>query len=881
GMPSFTLLGPKIIRFPFILHSSYPHELLHNWWGNSVFVDYEKGNWCEGLTVLLADHMIKQQRGQGAEYRKSTLQGYTHYAAGKPGEFPLSRFKARYDALSSAIGYGKSMMMFHMLRGLVGDKVFKKAVSVFYRDNKFKRAGFDDIKAAFESTSQIDLDAFFHQWVQRTGIPELRISAAAVEKKGNSYVLGFSLLQSQNIGSADLHGGKDNLQAAGRPYTLRIPVAVHLEGQKEAVLKYPVLSKTKEDFQYEFTHRPLGVDIDPQFDVFRKLHESEIPPTLSNAFGADAALMLLPSAAPAELLKAYRTLAETWAGESKEKITIQMDKEITRLPPDKAVWLLGKENIHRHKVAKGIEDYGAAMEAGTFKVEKRSFALSGNAVIAAIKNPGNPRNVIVSLSSHTPAALPGLARKLPHYGKYSYLGFDGDEPTNILKGQWPVVNSPMTVSLDSSFSGGTLPKSNPLARLAPLFSEERMMKHVSYLASEELEGRGLGYKGLEKAAHYIAVAFRKAGLQPAGDKNSYIQSWEEEVKGRGKILLKNVIAKIPGTNPALKNRPVILCAHYDHLGLGWPDVHKGDEGKIHPGADDNASGVAVMLELAHTLGKSLEPQRPLVFIAFTGEENGLMGSTHYVKKQIEKGSAIMAAVNLDTVGRLPDKTPYMVIGSSSAREWKYIFMGIGFTIGVESRMAQQLDSSDQTAFIRAGIPAVHLFSGPHADYHRPTDTIDKIIPAGLVKIASATREAILYLAERKEPLTNTIKNTKSATGSTSHKGTHGKAPSHGEGASSHGNASSRTGGRRVRTGMMPDFSFSGKGMKVGAVSPDSAAAKAGLKKGDIITAVAKVEVTDLRSYSTQLKKFKPGDIVIMEFLREEKKHTASITLEAR
>ncbi|MCU0289649.1 MAG: hypothetical protein MUF15_25060, partial [Acidobacteria bacterium] len=106
GMPSFTLLGPQVIRFPFILHSSYPHELLHNWWGNSVFVDYNTGNWCEGLTVYLADHLIKEQRGQGEEYRKTTLQDYTHYAAGKKEEFPLTQFKARYDSLSSSIGYG-------------------------------------------------------------------------------------------------------------------------------------------------------------------------------------------------------------------------------------------------------------------------------------------------------------------------------------------------------------------------------------------------------------------------------------------------------------------------------------------------------------------------------------------------------------------------------------------------------------------------------------------------------------------------------------------------------------------------------------------------------------------------------------------------------
>ena len=115
GMPSFTLLGPQIIRFPFILTSSYPHEILHNWWGNSVFVDYETGNWCEGLTAYLADHLIQEQRGKGADYRRDTLQKYRDYV--RDGrDFPLTEFRSRHSAATEAVGYGKTLMVFHMLR---------------------------------------------------------------------------------------------------------------------------------------------------------------------------------------------------------------------------------------------------------------------------------------------------------------------------------------------------------------------------------------------------------------------------------------------------------------------------------------------------------------------------------------------------------------------------------------------------------------------------------------------------------------------------------------------------------------------------------------------------------------------------------------------
>ena len=854
GMSSFTLLGPKVIRFPFILHSSYPHELLHNWWGNSVFVDYETGNWCEGLTVYLADHMIKEQRGQGVEYRKTTLQGYTHYAAGKEKEFPLSRFKARYDALSSSIGYGKSMMLYHMLRQMVGDRLFKKAIQHFYKENKYKNASFDDIRKSFEIVTGKDFEGFFKQWVTRTGVPEIRLSDAVVKKEGDKYVLSFSLGQVQKE----------------EPYSLRVPAAIYLEGQKEAEVRVLEIDGKQETFTFTSDRRPLGIDADPGFDVFRKLHENEIPATLSNVFGAESVLILLPSKAPGDFLKGYRELAETWAKESDGKIRVKMDNEVPELPGDRAVWLFGHENLYSETVRKGLSGYNVEFSGDAVVIDKKNLPFNANSIVAAVKNSKNPSLVVVLLSTDRTAALPGLGRKLPHYGKYSYLAFEGDEPANSLKGQWPAVNSPMSVTLDPAFPVGemkpVLPKRVPLGRLAPLFSAERMMGHITYLASEELEGRGLGYKGLEKAAHYIANSFKKAGLVPGGD-NSYFQSWEAEVgKEKRKATMRNVIGVLPGKDPQFEGQSVILCAHYDHLGLGWPDVHKGDEGKIHFGADDNASGVAVMLELAHVLGKSLKPERSIVFIAFTGEESGLLGSRYYVDKlkreSPDRLKKIMAVVNLDTVGRLKEGSKLMVIGGSSAREWRFIFMGIGYTVGIDTQLVtQELDASDQVNFIREGIPGIQLFSGPHTDYHRPTDTADKIEAAGLVKVAAVAKEAVVYLSERKEPMT--VEGTAS--------------PSKAGGPVSTPPSS----GRRVRTGIMPDFAFPGKGMKIGAVSPGSPAAKAGLKKDDVIIKVGETEVSNLREYSDVLKSHKPGDTVPFVYLRESGEYSTRVTLTAR
>lgn len=859
GMPSFTLLGSKIIRFPFILHSSYPHELLHNWWGNSVFVDYASGNWCEGLTAYMADHLIKEQRGQGTDYRKTTLQGYTHYAAGKKEEFPLSQFKARYDALSSAVGYGKSLMVFHMLRLQVGDRDFNKAMQHFYKENKYKRASWKDIRTSFEAVTGKNFADFFEQWINRSGAPSIRLKRAAVQQKDGQYILRIALEQQQK----------------SKPFKLNLPIAVSFEEEKEARIMFLDFNERYQEFKIPFHRQPTSVKIDPRFDVFRTLHSNEIPAALSRAFGAKSVLMLLPSKASAALLKGYRQLAETWAGESKDTFEIKLDNEVPSLPKEKAIWLLGWENSFRSIIERGLLDFPVSFSENSMTIEKKALNKDERSIVAAIKNPCDPSNVIVMLSSDRAAALPGLGRKLPHYGRYSYLAFEGDEPANVLKGQWPEVHSPLSFAFPIKSQSGEsiiyreLPKEKPLAHLAPLFNASRMMDHVRYLASEELEGRGLGSDGIDKALNYIAAAFKEAGLKPGGNNDSFFQEWQAEAgkdSNKKTVKLRNIIGILPGKNPEFKDQASVICAHYDHLGLGWPDVRQGNEGKIHYGADDNASGVAVLLELAHSLGKSLVPERSILFIAFSGEESGLLGSAYFVE-QLTSGTyspykTVNAVVNMDTVGRLGNDDKLMVIGGNSAREWRFIFMGIGYTVGVESQLVtQELDASDQVSFIKAGIPGIQLFTGPHTDYHRPTDTADKVRAAGLVKVAAVAKETIVYLSERKEPLT--------AQGPALKKGTAAKTEVQPQS------------GRRVRTGLMPDFAFSGKGVKIGMVSPDSPIEKAGLQKGDIIIQLNGTEVANLKEYSNLLKTYKPGDTIQITYTRDNQQHTAPVTLGAR
>jgi hypothetical protein len=431
----------------------------------------------------------------------------------------------------------------------------------------------------------------------------------------------------------------------------------------------------------------------------------------------------------------------------------------------------------------------------------------------------------------------------------------------VAKGNWPVSGSPLVRVLGDDARRAELPVREPLARLAPVFDPQRLMAHVDYLASEELEGRGVGTTGLDLAVEYVVQAFEEAGLQPGGEDDGWFQTWTEPDGPDGQpVTLRNVVGLLPGTNPDWKGQSVVVGAHIDHLGRGWPDVRTGEEGKLHPGADDNASGVAVMLEVAQLLGQELEPSRSVVFVAFNGEEWKLRGSKHYVETARHLPvSKILAMVNLDTVGRLNDEK-ITVFGTGSATEWIHIVMGIGFTTGIEARsVAIDLGGSDQKSFTDAGVPAVQIFSGAHEDYHRPGDSADKIDTAGMVKVAVFVREAVVYLAEREQPMTSTLS----------------------AGEDKPDTPAAPTSGRRVSLGTLPEFSFPGPGVKVNSVMPGTPAEKAGLQPGDLILAIDDEEIADVRAYSGVLKLHAPGDTIRIRLVRDGEELELEATLVAR
>ncbi len=827
GMPSFTLLGQQVIRFPFILESSYPHEILHNWWGNGVYPDYESGNWSEGLTAYLADHLFQEMNGVGHEYRKEMLARYKNYVA-ESADFPLAEFTSRNSAATQAVGYGKTLMLWHMLRIELGDELFLEGLRKLYIDYKYKRASFTDIANLYSELSEMDLNPFFNQWVNRTGAPEL--SVAVEEANNNQARIMFAQTQ------------------FGDPYSLNVPVALYYEDEPEPQIYDVSLSQKLEGVMAEDYENLQAVLVDPFFDIFRQLDREETPPTIGELFGAGQIAFVLPRSERQH----WALMAENF-GQGVE-FEILYDDEIESLPEDKSVWILGRENRFVDTVSASVMPYGVEYADTGVSLAGSEIAYTSRASVLTGRHPVDPELALGWIHIDDMIAMPGMIEKLPHYGKYSYLSFVGEEPTNDLSGIWAGSDSPLqwvNPDLTRPIQWESLPIPESIATLPPKYLPEQLLRHSTELTSADKEGRGLASDGLHKSALYIADQFRAAGLRPLG--GTYLHSWHESLAGYGNIELTNVVGMIPGVNRGVNAQPVILGAHYDHLGIDF------ETGELHPGADDNASGVSVLIEVATKLSRGFTPQRPILFVAFTGEESGLIGSQHFVQNPPDGYSSedIFAMINLDAVGRLEGQT-LQVFGSDSAYEWPFMAQGIGFTIGVQSEFpAQTIASSDHVSFLNAGIPAIHLFSGTHLDYHRPSDTSVKLDTAGMSDVALWVEEAMVYLADRTDPLRVNLQGAETI------------------------DLSGQVGEREASLGTMPDFTYVGDGVRISGVASNSAADEAGLQAGDVLHTYNGQSLNDLQTYSNLLRQSSPGDAVQLEIERDRERLVVEAELKAR
>jgi aminopeptidase N len=853
GMPSFTLLGPQVIRLPFIIRSSYPHEVLHNWWGNSVYVDYPTGNWCEGLTAYLADHLMKEGEGRGAEYRRDVLKKFGSYVQ-EGLDFPLRDFRSRHSGATEAVGYGKCLMLWHMIRLKVGEEAFKRGLQEFYSSFSFTSASFEDIAASIGEVAGIELVDWMKSWIETTGAPEFQLT---VESGDASSRIVIEQVQEQD------------------PFQVRVPVQIQLTnspGWLQEVVEFSpneagVIPRQQ---SFEVEHSLAAVRVDPFFDVFRRLDQSETPPTIGDIFGASSQLIILPSQSPR--LSAWRALAESWA--SSGGVQIILDRELDEIPAGRAIWFLGEPMLSKEyrSLLTEIQEKGASeqftLASSIWNLpdmkqfsEKEPLRQQDHCGIQVARQSGKENSTMGWIRCYREAAIPGLARKLPHYGKYSYLLFEGDEPTNVGKGEWSTGSSPLSWTAEGVSVEAMTDSREPLARPGPVLDGDRMISDVRWLADPQLEGRENGSVGLERATQWVADRFQEIGLKEGAPDGSFFDCWSvEELQSRTErdSTLRNVIGVIPGTDDSLSGQSVVVLAHVDHLGRGWPDVRSGNEGKIHPGADDNASGVAVMLETARILAATHRPARSVIFVATSAEEWGLRGASRYIESMEQwPAERAISVISIDAVGRLSEGK-LLALGIGTATEWIHIARGVGFTTGVAATAVNDdPGGSDQVPFHALGVPGIQLTTGAHDDYHRPGDTADKVDTAGMVQVATWLREALLYLSDRSEPLTSTLDGAA---------GTKTTAP---------------VAGRRVFLGTIPDFADTGPGVRIEGVVKDSPAQAAGLREGDRLLSLDGTVIDDLRGYSNLLKQLEAGDTVLLVIERKDDVFEVNVVLRKR
>ena len=370
---------------------------------------------------------------------------------------------------------------------------------------------------------------------------------------------------------------------------------------------------------------------------------------------------------------------------------------------------------------------------------------------------------------------------------------------------------------------------------------------ISFLADDALEGRQTGTDGEQAAANYIAERFKNIGATPKGT-DGYFQPFSFKPKTdphqEVNYTIKDGDSVITGTNVIgfLDNKAVktvIIGAHYDHLGYGAEgSLHRGDTA-IHNGADDNASGTAILLNLASKLKDTLQKNNYL-FIAFSGEEMGLLGSNYFVKNATIDSSAMNYMINMDMVGRLKKDSTLAVYGTGTSPIFKQTLTAHNTNFKLVQRESG-VGPSDHTSFYNNNIPVLHFFTGQHEDYHKPGDDTEKLNFEGMELISN-------YIFSIIGDLDN-----------------NGKLPFR-----KTKNESEETPRFKVGLGVIPDYLYEGKGMRIDGVSDDKPAKKAGLQKGDIVIKLGDSLIVDMMSYMRTLSTFEKGNTTIVKVDRKGK-----------
>lgn len=378
--------------------------------------------------------------------------------------------------------------------------------------------------------------------------------------------------------------------------------------------------------------------------------------------------------------------------------------------------------------------------------------------------------------------------------------------------------------------------------------ENKIKEDVTFLADDKLEGRETGTKGEKAAADYLSKRFGSLGLKPKGT-DGFLQDFSFKPKtnphGKANFDVKPTDSIITGTNVLgfINNnaeQTIVIGAHYDHLGYGIEGtLHRGEENQIHNGADDNASGVAVMLNLVSKL-KTSNTENNYLFMAFSGEEMGLLGSNYFTKNSTIDLESVNYMLNMDMVGRLKSDSTLAVYGVGTSPVFKNILESHNNKFKLIEKESG-VGPSDHTSFYLSDIPVLHFFTGQHEDYHKPGDDSEKLNYNGMEMISNYIFDIITDLNDNGK-----LEFTKTK------------------------NESDNAPRFKVTLGVVPDYMYDGEGMRIDGVSEDKPAIKAGIKKGDVVMKMGDSTITDMMSYMRALSAFNAGSKTKVVILRDGK-----------
>lgn len=392
---SFTIVSKELMKLPFMIETSLPHEILHSWFGNGVFVDYEGGNWSEGLVTYLADYLMKERKSkkEATEYLKKLTIDYSSIVKnGK--DFSLVDFYGRYDLTTRVIGYGKSAMFFHYLRFYMGDEKFFKSLRNFYNRNLFKTASWSDLRNSFTDNNGDEIKILFGQWVERKGIPEISLKNVSKSFNGKEWIIRFSIEQKEPC------------------YLLKLPLKIYGNNGNKIVDENIIVKEKIADFSFKINEEPFEIRINENFDVLRRLQKEEIPATVNSIKSAEKVLLVLYGNYFQEnfIERFVKTM-----GIKNYKVSGNIDDTY-----DVIVFLGVVEKVKYKDIV---------IDHNFFEIGNKKYENKNDAIFLVVRDNDKYKAYFQSFSVE--GALK-ISQKITHYGPFSYLIFkDG---TNIDKG---------------------------------------------------------------------------------------------------------------------------------------------------------------------------------------------------------------------------------------------------------------------------------------------------------------------------------------------------------------------------------------------------------------------------------------------------------------